>query len=110
MKLWLDDIREPWKHGAIGYMWAKTYDEAVEMLTLYPECEYASLDHDLSELATTGMAPKDEKTGYSLVCWMEENNRWPSDGCDVHSLNPSGKARMIQVLEKYGKYNPKPRS
>jgi hypothetical protein len=29
MKLWLDDVRPPWKHGYIGWDWAKTYDKAV---------------------------------------------------------------------------------
>lgn len=106
MKLWLDDVREPWKHGAIGWKWVKTYEEAIKALE-NNEIEYASLDHDLSEQATLGQPTPEEKTGYDVVCWMEANNIWPTNGCDVHSFNPSGKMRMIQVLKKYGKFNPR---
>jgi hypothetical protein len=97
MTLWLDDIRPPWKHGYIGAEWAKTADEAISILK-NGKVTFASLDHDLSELATIGMAPAGEKTGYTVVCWMEENNVWPEGGVNVHSMNPSGAARMRAVI------------
>lgn len=103
MKLWLDDIRPPWKHGCIGWEWAKTADDAIAMLK-GGLITIASLDHDLSEQATMGQPAPGEKTGYTVVCWMEENNVWPEDGVRVHSMNPVGKARMQQVIYKqYGK-------
>ena len=100
MKLWLDDVREPWKHGCIGWEWAKTAQEAISLLKTGTVTE-ASLDHDLSELATIGMAPKGEETGYTVVCWMEDNNVWPENGVKVHSMNPVGKERMLQVISKH---------
>lgn len=100
MTLWLDDIREPWKHGYIGCTWAKTADEAIAELKK-GSVTFASLDHDLSEQATMGNPGPNEKTGYTVVCWMEENNVWPVDGIRVHSMNPAGKARMEAVIRKH---------
>jgi len=99
MKLWLDDIRQP----LIGFHWVKTADEAIEVLKT-GAVEYASLDHDLSISATLGVPKPDEKTGYTVVCWMEENSVWPPKGVDVHSLNPAGKARMLAVIRSH--YSP----
>lgn len=103
MKLWLDDVREPWKHGCLGWEWAKTAVEAIALLRTGVVTE-ASLDHDLSEAATMGQPAPDERTGYTVVCWMEENNVWPVDGVRVHSMNPAGKLRMQQaIFRHYGK-------
>jgi hypothetical protein len=94
MRLWLDDIREPWKHGFIASEWAHTAQEAIALLKT-GEITFASLDHDLSEEA------EDEETGYTVVCWMEENNVWPADGVIVHSMNPVGRARMESVIRRH---------
>lgn len=99
MKLWLDDIRDPWKHGFIACEWARTADEAIARLKA-GDITFASLDHDLSIDDTMG-TPKGEKTGYDVVCWMEENGVWPEDGVRVHSMNPAGKARMQAVISKH---------
>lgn len=50
MTLWLDDIREPWKHGYPGAEWVKTADAAISALKT-GRYTFASLDHDLSEAA-----------------------------------------------------------
>ena len=96
MKLWLDDVRPPWKYGYIGYTWAKTCDEAIAFLKT-GNVTFISLDHDLSEKATMGDW-ENEKTGYTVVCWMEENNVWPINGCQVHSMNPVGAKRMLSII------------
>lgn len=100
MRLWLDDVREPWKHGFIISEWAKTYEEAIDLLKT-GEVTLASLDHDLSVEASCGNPVPDEKTGYDVVCWMEENDVWPRDGVVVHSMNPVGRARMQQVIDNH---------
>ena len=103
MTLWLDDVRPPWKHGFVGAEWCKTAEEAIALLKT-GDVDFASLDHDLSEEATLGNPKPGELTGYSVVCWMEENGVWPSRGVRVHSMNPAGKARMLQAIErKYGR-------
>lgn len=98
MKLWLDDVRAPWKFGYIGWEWAKTYEEAIKLLET-GKVSKASLDHDLSEMATIDMGNPGEKTGYDVVCWMEETGNWPPDGVNVHSMNPSGSKRMLDVIQ-----------
>lgn len=99
MKLWLDDERAPWKFGCIGWEWCKTADEAIALLQTGQVTE-ASLDHDLSFKATMGYS-EGERTGYEVVCWMEENDVWPINGVQVHSINPVGRARMQQVINKH---------
>jgi NAD+-processing family protein with receiver domain len=101
MRLWLDDVREPWKHGFIASEWARTADEAIAALKT-GEVTFASLDHDLSIDDTLG-TPKGEKTGYDVVCWMEESDVWPRDGVVVHSMNPAGRSRMQAVIDRHYK-------
>jgi hypothetical protein len=117
MRLWLDDVREPWKHGYIGAEWAKTYDEAIARLQ-EGDVTFASLDHDIGacddcvrDLLHVGDMQTPEttfynrcphaKSGYDVVCWMEENNVWPVDGVVVHSMNPVGRLRMKQVIDRH---------
>jgi len=103
MKLWLDDIRDPAAYGRIGWTWAKTADEAIAYLQT-GEVLQASLDHDLAwehyPWNDTGQ-PYTERTGYDVVCWMEENNVWPPLGTTVHSANLVGRARMEAVINKH---------
>lgn len=99
MKLWLDDIRPPWKHGCVGWTWAKTAEEAIVFFAT-GEVEEASLDHDLSEMATIGQPAQGEKTGYTVVCWLEETGSWPVGPVHVHSMNPVGARRMIDVIQR----------
>lgn len=99
MKLWLDDVRPPHRYGCIGWEWAKTYSEAIAHLATGKVTE-ASLDHDLSEMATIGQPQPGEKTGYDVVCWMEEHNVWP-ERITVHSMNPAGSKRMHDVCSRH---------
>jgi hypothetical protein len=89
MRLWLDDI---------GWHWVKTADEAIAVLAA-GNVEHASLDHDLSIAATMAL-PCEEKTGYDVVCWMEETGKWPTHKPTVHSQNPVGAARMRQAIDR----------
>ncbi len=117
MILWLDDVREPARHGYIGAYWARNYDEAITILHT-GAVTFASLDHDIGacgECEAAGLHVGDMKTaettfynrcphaksGYDVVCWMEENNVWPKDGVVVHSMNPVGRQRMQQVIDKH---------
>lgn len=104
MVLWLDDVREPWKHGFIGVTWVKTAAEAIEKLKT-GKVEFASLDHDLSEEHypwNCADVTKCKGTGYDVVCWLEQNPEfWPSHGVRIHSANPVGRARMEVVVNKH---------
>lgn len=107
MKLWLDDVREPWKHGCLGWEWAKTAQEAI-MLLKTGRVTVASLDHDLSDehYPFANVNPRDykEQTRMAVVEFMEETGTWPVDGVSVHSINPVGRRRMELVIKKnYGR-------
>ncbi len=117
MRLWLDDIRPPWKYGFMGAEWAKSYDEAVVLLQT-GKVTFASLDHDIgacedcvAKLLHIGDMKTAEttflnrcphaKSGYDVLVWMEENNIWPVDGVVVHSMNPIGRYRMQVIIDKH---------
>jgi hypothetical protein len=103
--LWLDDVR-PCPY--IGWVWAKNYDEAIEILKTN-KVRKCSLDHDLSFLQYANLhEPFFEKTGYDVVLWMEENNIWPEEPPVVHSHNPVGAHRMALVISDH--YNCYPSS
>ncbi|HTQ41667.1 MAG TPA: cyclic-phosphate processing receiver domain-containing protein [Polyangiaceae bacterium] len=109
MKLWLDDKRKPpW-----GYdLWAKTAKEAIQMLEEHGEkIVHCSLDHDLADehykelLFGWGPEPDPidrsafvELTGYAVLEWMHEKDRWVPD-ISIHTLNPKGGADMLRKLE-----------
>ena len=106
MNLWLDDIREPYKHGFVGAVWAMTAEEAIAALKT-GHITFASLDHDLTEEQTLGgihgeVREDGQKSGYDVVVWLEEHPEfWPRDGVAVHSMNPAGRKRMEQVIERH---------
>ena len=105
MHLWLDDVRDPMAHVGPGWTWVKTADEAIAMLRT-GRVSRASLDHDLSDKATACAAtgrpmPRGERTGYTVVCWMEEHGIWPPDGVTCHSANPVGRARIMAVVDRH---------
>lgn len=41
------------------------------------------------------------KTGYDVVSWMEETGNWPPNPPTVHSMNPVGRQRMLQVIQRH---------
>ncbi len=107
MKLFLDDIREPWKHGCVGWEWAKTAKDAIDLLRT-GQVTHASLDHDLSpeQMIQGGFLGKiyedGQQSGYDVVCWLEQHPEfWPKFGVRVHSANPAGRARMRQVIDRH---------
>jgi hypothetical protein len=89
LEMWLDDNRKPSEFHNPSMVWVKTAEEAIKLLQT-GKVTYASLDHDLGE----------GKSGYDVVCWMEEHNIWPVDGVDVHSMNPVGRKNMQVVIDK----------
>ena len=106
-RLWLDDCRKP----PFGYdLWAKTYEQAIEMLQTH-EISHASLDHDLFEEhyepEPTGYMPAPplnrskykEKTGYAVLEWMAAQNHWVHD-ISVHTLNRRGGEDMLLFIER----------
>lgn len=99
MNLFLDDVRPCPFVG--NWITVTNYDEAIKALNEH-DFEFAHLDHDLTVAQTIGQ-PDDEKTGYDVVMYMKEHNKFPLTDCYVHSLNPVGAERMCRVIaEHYG--------
>jgi hypothetical protein len=102
MNLWLDDVRDPADYNRVGWVWAKTYDEAVASLST-GEVEELSLDHDLTPAQTNpadGTVKHDgEKCGCDVVKWMIQNRQcWPKGRIHIHSQNPGGIQIMSNLL------------
>ena len=111
LRLWLDDIRKP-PHGY--FLWAKTADEAIEMLQKYgDDIEHVSLDHDLdpthyafqddpggynAPLARWDRSKFKVKTGYAVIEWMQAN-RWVPD-ISVHSLSSGAEDMMMKLVRE----------
>ena len=105
-KLWLDDVRSAPK----GWMWASTFEEAVDLVKEHGLFEVMSLDHDLAPShyrtpATDGHYHEGsyeglEKTGMDFVLWLEETQNWPQH-IIIHSMNPYGARRMHEVCARY---------
>jgi len=60
-------------------MWVTNADDAIRLLET-GLVQRASLDHDLSVDAPMGFPLPGEKTGYTVVCWMEKNKHMASEG------------------------------
>ncbi len=95
VRMFLDDIRNPGPDLGEGFQdWVtvRTAEDAIRLLSQGDVVE-CSLDHDLGR----------GKTGYDVVCWMEEHNVWPPDGVWCHSANPVGCMRIRDVINKHRK-------
>src|SRR5687768_16473707 len=98
MKLWVDDLR----CAPPGWIWVINVEDAKAVLET-GEVEELSLDHDLGDTNIP------ERTGYTLVCWMEEKH--VTEGipfppiCRVHSDNSVGVEKMRKVLQRYGVFH-----
>jgi hypothetical protein len=108
MRLWLDDIRpapDGWEH-------AKTLAEACALVIAARargvEWTDASLDHDLGfcdecALKCAHFCPH-FGTGTVFVDWMAQQQSWPTNKPTLHTMNPVGRKRMQQTIDRYGPY------
>lgn len=99
IKLWLDDQRPPWKFGRLGWEWARSYDEAIDLLSTHNVIE-ASLDHDLTIPRTIGIEDG-SKTGADVCVWMGVNKISPRHGVHVHTHSQWGRQVMLSILNRY---------
>lgn len=86
------------------WMTAKNYDQAISILS-DNEVEEAWLDHDLApdhcEQNEDPGYVSPNKSGYDVVLWMKENNKFPSRACLVHSLNLVGSEKMCEIIAEH---------
>lgn len=92
MQLLIDDVRTMPVDKIV-----RTYDEGIQALQ-ENKWDIVWLDHDLGCF-------KDGKeyTGYTILCWLEENPRFLPKNIRLVTSNPVGRARMQMVIDKlYG--------
>lgn len=124
MKLFLDDVRQP--HVCLSYMhrrigaknllysedWTvvRNYDEFVVVLSKnYNEITHISFDHDLADIHYDPSTWNDsfvyaEKTGYDCAVFavsLYKSLNLPLPECYVHSMNPVGTTKILELLSKY---------
>jgi hypothetical protein len=94
-KLWVDDVREP---PDDSWVWVKNYIDAILQIALQ-DFEVISLDHDLA-----CYYDGKEYTGYAVLLfmvYMKEARGYKFVNVKVHSMNPVGRQKMIETIEKY---------
>lgn len=95
-RLFLDDIRDPPRDGG-EWVIARSFEEAVAIVTEHGYPTFISFDHDLGDNVPTG---KD------FANWLVEldlaEGSMPDDfGFYVHSANPTGAENIRGHLEQY---------
>ncbi|GAA3413805.1 cyclic-phosphate processing receiver domain-containing protein [Paenibacillus hodogayensis] len=86
INVFLDDLRPCPK----GYKYAQTADECIKLIT-DNKVNALSLDHDL------GFG---KPSGYEVVKYMVQNRTYPKK-IVIHSANPFGRFRMVELLTKH---------
>jgi len=89
--LLIDDIRNL-KADVI----ARNHDEGLNQLTFNGPWDILLLDHDLASFDEDGI----EKTGYDIMCFLEEHPQFVPEDIVCVSGNPVGKKRIEIVVKK----------
>lgn len=98
--LLIDDIRNelsPQVNRKVSVI-ARDYNEAIMCLIKLGPWDLVLFDHDLASFEDPDN-PKTEKTGYDIVCWLEEYPEFMPKDWEVISSNPVGREKMQKVLE-----------
>ena len=86
MKIILDDKR-PMPDGP--YNCVRTYEECVELLSLFSRVSFLSLDYDLGS----------DKTGYDVLTFMKERSI-EAEHINIHSDHIIGVPRMREFVQQ----------
>ena len=86
MRLWFD-IKRP---APKGWTLVQDYQECCSLLAT-KEVTYFSFDDKF----------KDGKTGYDIILWMLDNQIFPQQLIQIHTLNPVSRCNMHQILSRH---------
>lgn len=86
--LLIDDIR--W---APADAIARTFDKGIEALHVLGPWDVLLLDHDLGD-------PDPKKTGYDILCWLEENPEFTPKNILLVTQNPVGREKMQPLVDR----------
>ena len=109
--LFLDDVREPaqvtWVKLPPFVSWTivRNYNQFVEAVTRDGLPEFVTFDHNLTDESYSGYyRPVGERTGYHCAKFMVKyckENRLAFPRYTVHSMNLTGKADIVQMIEQF---------
>lgn len=75
---------------------ARTFDDGINALENEGPWDVLYLDHDFGD-------PDPKKTGYGVICWLEENPSKLPAKIVLVTANPVGRQQMATVIERlYG--------
>lgn len=90
--LLIDDVRTIGDPDLI----ARNYWSGVTCLATFPQWELLLLDHDLASFDAKGK----EKTGYDIMCWLEEHTEYLPKKIELVTSNPVGRKKMQLVIDQ----------
>lgn len=78
---------------------ARNYWAGIDALTKMGPWDLLLLDHDLASYENDGT----ERTGYSIMCWLEQNPQYRPREIQFVTSNPVGRNKMEVVRKRlYG--------
>ena len=93
----LDLVMHPVEGGAFVSRVCRTFDEGLAALKDEGPWDILYLDHDLADQATP------ERTGYTIICFLEENPQYLPKEIKLVTSNPVGRRKMMSVISRlYG--------
>ena len=93
MNLWLDDRRP----APPGWLAVRTANEA-RALICTGRVREISLDFDLSAADASG------ETGFDVLRWIKQEERWPVNGITCHSGQLQEREQMSKYVRDHGPY------
>ena len=89
--LLIDDLRD--RNADVT---ARNYNDGIKQLKENGPWDLLLLDHDIASYDNQHQ----EKTGYHVMCWLEENQKYLPADVRCISASPVGKERINQVICK----------
>jgi hypothetical protein len=86
----IDDTRELTE----AHVLVRNFNEGIRQLQLNGPWDLLLLDHDLASFDLDGR----EKTGYDVMCFLEENMHLAPKKIECVSANPVGRSRIVAMI------------
>jgi hypothetical protein len=86
----IDDTRELTE----AHVLVRNFNEGIRQLQINGPWDLLLLDHDLASFDSDGR----EKTGYDVMCFLEENMHLAPKKIECVSANPVGRSRIVAMI------------
>lgn len=99
--LWVDDVRMPPANIEKSCDIARTYDEAISMLSKHMYTDLY-LDHDLADVENKN--GRREMTGYDVLIWIVQrkfDGEYVPKNFHILTQNPVGRDKFVGVINRY---------